>query len=84
MKTHRCVTDPVVPERLRAKSELHPYEFKAHGFIRTWWGWMPHTVTIYAGGFRDISAAFHQIQHMRVQRIEHRDGKMAVSREVKL
>lgn len=83
MKGLQGVTYPEVPYHLKNPSELRPHEFRAHGFIRTWWRWMPHTVTIYAGDFRDVSAAFHQIKNMRVQRIEKKDGKCAVSREVK-
>lgn len=77
--------EPVVPERLRTKSELRPYEYIARGWIRSWWGWQMARVTIFIGEFGELSAAFHQIKNMRVERIEQaKGGGHAVSREVKL
>lgn len=79
------VVEPVVPERLRTKSELRPYEFTAYGYVRSWWGWKETRVTIFIGEFTELSAAFHEIRNMRVRRIERsNDACMAVSREVKL
>lgn len=77
------VTYPEVPERLKTRTELRPLEYRAHGFIRTYWGWSPHTVTIFIGDFDELAAAFHHIKHMRVQRIEQKSGGMAVSRNLR-
>ena len=77
------VVEPVVPERLRAKTELRPIEYRAWGYVRSWWGWQRTSVTIFIGDFKELSAAFHQIKNMRVWRIERADGKGAVSRDLK-
>lgn len=76
--------EPVVPERLRAKSELRPHEYIARGWIRSWWGWQGARVTVFVMDFTELYAAFHQIKNMRVERIEQASGGHAISREVKL
>ena len=83
-KQRAYTVEPVVPERLKTRSEIRPIEYRARGFIRSWWGWQHASVTIFTGDFKELSAAFHQIANMRVYRIERADGKGAVSREVEL